>query len=48
MKRGRKILAGYVLSPEFDDFFVHGRIPWHMTIISQGLYEAALELAKGD
>ncbi|MBW4974063.1 OST-HTH/LOTUS domain-containing protein [Roseovarius mucosus] len=48
MVTARKVLADYMLSPELDDFFVHGRVPWHIVTITHALREAAMELARGD
>ncbi|WP_306752884.1 OST-HTH/LOTUS domain-containing protein [Paracoccus actinidiae] len=48
MKRSRQVLADYLASPDFEDFFVHRRIPWHITTINKALHEAAMELASGD
>jgi len=48
MERSRHVLADYIGSPDFENFIVHRRIPWHITTITQALHEAAMELARGD
>lgn len=48
LERSRRILADYLVSPDFTDFFVDRRIPWHITAINKALHEAAMELASGD
>lgn len=47
MERTRKVLTDHLASPDLRDLVVHGRVPWHITTITQALHEAAMELASG-
>lgn len=45
MEMARKTIAEHLASPEIRDFFVHGRVPWPTTKISEALLEAAADRA---
>ena len=46
MDQTRESVANYLVSSEFTDFIVHGRVPWPITGIVQALKEAAAEQAS--